>query len=60
MSTAVMEAAERLRLAAESRMPCMPVRDLIGAHDVAAAYAVQELNVRDWIDRCGGPKAARC
>jgi 2-keto-4-pentenoate hydratase len=46
MSTAIMEAAERLRLAAERRMPCMPVRDLIGAHDVAAAYAVQELNVR--------------
>jgi 2-keto-4-pentenoate hydratase len=46
MSTAIMEAAERLRLAAENRTPCMPVRDLIGTHDVAAAYAVQELNVR--------------
>ena len=34
-------AAARLRDAAESRTPCPPVRDLIGADDVAAAYAVQ-------------------
>jgi 2-keto-4-pentenoate hydratase len=35
------EAVERLRDAAASGVPCAPVRDLIGATDVAAAYAVQ-------------------
>jgi 2-keto-4-pentenoate hydratase len=44
-STAVTDAAARLRLAAESRTPVAPVRDLIGRHDVDAAYAVQRLNV---------------
>ncbi|MFG3255099.1 2-keto-4-pentenoate hydratase [Streptomyces sp. NPDC048172] len=34
-------AAERLTAAAESRTPCPPVRDLLGADDVDAAYAVQ-------------------
>lgn len=37
----VMQAALRLREAATSRTPCASVRDLIGAADVAAAYAVQ-------------------
>ncbi|MGK8488536.1 2-keto-4-pentenoate hydratase [Nocardia asiatica] len=35
-------AAARLGAAARTRIPCAPVRDLIGADDVAAAYAVQE------------------
>lgn len=35
-------AAERLRRAELDRLPCAPVRDLIGRGDVAAAYAVQE------------------
>jgi 2-keto-4-pentenoate hydratase len=39
---AVVAAAERLLEAARSRVPCVPVRDLIGSNDVAAAYAVQE------------------
>ena len=34
-------AAERLLAAARSGVPCTPVRDLIGADDVQAAYAVQ-------------------
>ncbi|MEV5832726.1 fumarylacetoacetate hydrolase family protein [Nocardia sp. NPDC052112] len=41
--TATIAAANLLSAAASSRTPCAPVRDLIGADDVAAAYAVQEL-----------------
>jgi 2-keto-4-pentenoate hydratase len=35
-------AAQRLLDAARSATPCAPVRDLIGADDIAAAYAVQK------------------
>ena len=38
----VTEAAHRLRAASATRTPCAPVRDLIGATDVEAAYAVQQ------------------
>ncbi len=37
-------AAKRLRDADETKVPCAPVRDLIGAEDIAAAYAVQQIN----------------
>ena len=40
-------AARRLQEAAESGVPCGPVRDLIGADDVAAAYAVQSVIIGD-------------
>jgi 2-keto-4-pentenoate hydratase len=40
-TTAVVAAADRLALAAKSGRPCAPVRDLIGADDLSAAYAVQ-------------------
>ncbi|WP_434740596.1 2-keto-4-pentenoate hydratase [Micromonospora sp. SH-82] len=40
-SFAVAAAADRLRVAASERRPTRPVRDLIGADDVVAAYAVQ-------------------
>ncbi|NYI45062.1 2-keto-4-pentenoate hydratase [Nocardioides aromaticivorans] len=40
---AVRAAAARLLTAAAAGEPCAPVRDLIGADDVHAAYAVQEL-----------------
>jgi 2-keto-4-pentenoate hydratase len=40
------QAAQRLQQAQASRTPCRPVRELIGADDVAAAYAVQELGTR--------------
>lgn len=33
---------ERLAVAQETRVPCAPVRDLIGTDDLAAAYAVQQ------------------
>ena len=41
-STPVREAAQRLLDAARTGTPCPPVRDLIGATDVATAYAVQQ------------------
>jgi 2-keto-4-pentenoate hydratase len=39
---AIAAAAERLSLAASSGQACQPVRDLIGATDIQAAYAVQQ------------------
>jgi 2-keto-4-pentenoate hydratase len=45
--SSVDEAAERLRLAARTGVPCAPVRDLIGAADVELAYAVQQRFTRD-------------
>jgi 2-keto-4-pentenoate hydratase len=38
----VTAAVERLADALETRVPCAPVRDLIGTDDLAAAYAVQQ------------------
>ena len=39
---AINEAVARLSASKASREPCAPVRDVIGADDVAAAYAVQD------------------
>lgn len=36
------QVAQRLRQAMTTRVPCAPVRDVIGTTDVGAAYAVQE------------------
>lgn len=44
---AVVEAADRLRVAFETRRPCLPIRDMIDPTDVASAYAIQELVNRD-------------
>ena len=41
-SEAVLAAAQRLERATQTRMPCDPVRDLIGATDIAMAYQVQQ------------------
>lgn len=46
----VQEAADRLRAAAETGVPCAPVRDLIGATDVGAAYAVQSVLTQRRLD----------
>jgi 2-keto-4-pentenoate hydratase len=43
---AVAAAVERLAQAQATRVPCAPVRDLIGTDDLAAAYAVQQGLVR--------------
>ena len=37
-------AAKRLRAAEASKIPCAPIRDLLGMEDLAGAYAVQKIN----------------
>ncbi len=46
----IQQAAELLRGAAISGTPVTPVRDLISAGGVDAAYAVQEVNTRHYLD----------
>ena len=41
--------AERLRKAGESGVVTTPIRDEIPVGDVAAAYAIQNLNTQYWI-----------
>ena len=48
--TAIEQAAEQLRGAAASGKPVAPIRDLISAGGVDAAYAVQEINTRHALD----------
>lgn len=48
---AVSSAARRLLGAAAYRMPCPPVRDLLGEADIGLAYATQALVVHDRIKR---------
>ncbi|WP_441960094.1 2-keto-4-pentenoate hydratase [Mycolicibacterium houstonense] len=45
--TAILDAAERLRTAARTGVPCPPVRDLLGADGIEAAYGVQRLLVSE-------------
>jgi len=47
---AVEAAADRLARAQSTRVPCAPVRDLIGTEDLAAAYAVQQRLVQARLD----------
>jgi 2-keto-4-pentenoate hydratase len=54
--SALAEAAARLRAAETDRTPCKPVRELIGAEDVRAAYAVQELGTGERL--AGGARLA--
>ena len=49
MANTISEAAERIWNVYRSRTPCTPVRDVIGATDVEAAYAVQETNTARWL-----------
>ncbi len=51
MNNFIEQAAERLWQAHSCSQPCAPVRDLIGASDVAAAYAVQQINTERWINQ---------
>ena len=47
---AVLTAAKRITRAAATRVPCPPVRDLIGRNDLAAAYAVQREVLTEWVE----------
>jgi len=49
MADPINEAAQRIWNAYDSRVPCAPVRDMIGAADVEQAYAVQETNTVRWL-----------
>jgi 2-keto-4-pentenoate hydratase len=49
MADTISQAAERIWNVYRSRTPCPPVRDVIGATDVEAAYAVQETNTLRWL-----------
>lgn len=46
MTLPIEAAAARLAQAERSGQPCKPVRELIGAEDVASAYAVQEIGTK--------------
>ena len=45
----ISHAAARLREAAATGSPCAPIRDLLNDGDIAAAYAVQEINTKQAI-----------
>lgn len=44
MKKIIKEAAERLRVAADTQTPCNPVRDLLGTEDLELAYVVQDIS----------------
>jgi 2-keto-4-pentenoate hydratase len=44
-------AALSLREAYRTGQPCAPVRDLVADGDVAAAYGIQEINTRLWLEQ---------
>lgn len=53
---AIKTAARRIRNARKNGRPCRPVRDLFGAKDLDAAYAVQRINTELWLK--GGRRAS--
>ncbi|MCW2248496.1 2-keto-4-pentenoate hydratase [Azospirillum fermentarium] len=50
-TAAVQDAADRLWAAHGSGTPCGPLAGLLAPGDVDAAYAVQEINTRRWLDQ---------
>jgi len=44
------QAALAIRQAYSDRQPCDPVREILPAGDVGAAYAVQEVNTKYWVE----------
>ncbi len=51
--TAIDNAADRLRAAAEAGRPCAPVRDVLPAGAIGDAYAVQQINTQRALQRGG-------
>ena len=49
-SDPIKTAAQRIRNAVKSGRPCKPIRDLIEAGDLDAAYAIQQTNTDIWIE----------
>ena len=49
VSDAVRNAAAAIRSAYENQKPIGPIRDMLPANDIAAAYAVQQANTNHWI-----------
>jgi 2-keto-4-pentenoate hydratase len=45
----IQTAADRVRVARESRVACAPLADLVPAGDIATAYAVQDANTEHWL-----------
>ena len=43
------KAAEMIRNAHESGRPCAPLHDFIGANDIEAGYAIQDINTEHWL-----------
>ncbi len=51
--TAIDEAADRLRAAAQAGRPCAPVRDMLPVGAIGDAYAVQQVNTQRALDGGG-------
>lgn len=49
MSANIQTAADKIFEAARSKVSCEPVRDLLLAGDIRAAYAVQDINTDRWL-----------
>jgi 2-keto-4-pentenoate hydratase len=49
MNTQIQQAADLIWNAHQNGTTCAPIRELIGMHDVAAAYAVQQINTERWL-----------
>jgi 2-keto-4-pentenoate hydratase len=49
--TTLHDAADRLIHAAATRIPCDPIRDLVGGNDIATGYAVQRLVTEESLAR---------
>ncbi|NIB39159.1 2-keto-4-pentenoate hydratase [Pseudomaricurvus alkylphenolicus] len=47
----ILEAAQMLRQAHETGIACEPVRDILPALSLEAAYAVQQVNTRHWVEQ---------
>lgn len=45
------KAAEMLRRSYENKVPCPALHDFIDATDVAAGYAIQEINTKYWLEQ---------